>query len=188
MATDQKAGGSIPSGRTSYTRTAYTEDSTFMISNHEKWMERAFLEAERAYQKKEVPVGAVIVFEDKIIGKGYNLIETLQDPTAHAEMLAITAAANYFAHWRLEDTTLYVTLEPCPMCAGAILNSRIPNVVFGAFDPRFGACGSVSNVFENNGLNFPVNVISGVLQTKCESIIRDFFKQLRVSKLEDRRN
>ena len=158
------------------------------MTYHEKWMERAFLEAEKAYNKKEVPVGAVIVFEDKIIGRGHNLTETLQDPTAHAEILAITAAANYLAHWRLEETSIYITLEPCPMCAGAILNSRIPNVIFGAFDSRFGACASVTNVLENNGLNLPVNVITGVLESKCESIIKDFFKKLRGRSFENRKN
>jgi len=158
------------------------------MTYHEKWMEQAFLEAEKAYNKKEIPVGAVIVFEDRVIGRGHNLVETLQDPTAHAEILAITAAANYLAHWRLEDTSLYVTLEPCPMCAGAILNSRIPNIIFGAYDPRFGACGSVTNVLENNGLNLSVNVIPGVLQSKCEPIIKDFFKRLRTSSFEDRNN
>ena len=158
------------------------------MTYHEKWMERAFLEAEKAYNKKEVPVGAVIVFEDKIIGRGHNLTETLQYPTAHAEILAITAAANYLAHWRLDETSIYITLEPCPMCAGAILNSRIPNVIFGAFDSRFGACGSVTNVLENNGLNLPVNVIAGVLESKCESIIKDFFKKLRARSFENRKN
>jgi tRNA(adenine34) deaminase len=153
------------------------------MTYYEKWIEQAFMEAEKAFQKKEVPVGAVIVFEDKIIGRGHNLTETLQDPTAHAEMLAITAAANYFAHWRLDETSIYITLEPCPMCAGAILNSRIPNVIFGALDARFGAGGSVTNVFEKNGLNFPVNVIAGVLQNKCEAIIKDFFKRARTASL-----
>ena len=155
---------------------------------HEKWMHQAFLEAEKAYNKKEVPVGAVIVFEDKIIGRGYNLIETLQDPTAHAEILAITAAANYFAHWRLLETSIYVTLEPCPMCAGAILNSRISNIIFGAYDPRFGACGTVTNVLENNGLNHQVNIFPGFNQAKCESIIKDFFKNLRSNSFENRKN
>ncbi len=151
---------------------------------HEKWIEQAFIEAEKAYQKNEVPVGAVIVFDDKIIGRGHNLTETLQDPTAHAEILAITAAANYLAHWRLDKTAIYVTLEPCPMCAGAILNSRIPEVIFGAFDSRFGAAGSVIDVFKNNGLNFPVKVIPGVLQYKCETLIKDFFTKLRVASFE----
>jgi tRNA(adenine34) deaminase len=146
---------------------------------HEKWMEQAFLEAEKAYQKKEVPVGAVVVCENRVIGRGHNLIETLQDPTAHAEMLAITAAANYLASWRLDDASLYVTLEPCSMCAGAILNARIREVVFGASDPRFGACGSVINLLQNDRLNVSVSIIPGILQTKCESIMKDFFLKLR---------
>jgi len=146
---------------------------------HEKWMEQAFLEAEKAYQKKEVPVGAVIVCENRVIGRGHNLIETLQDPTAHAEILAITAAANYLASWRLENTSLYVTLEPCSMCAGAVLNARISEVVFGASDPRFGACGSVVNILQNERFNLSVRVIPGILQVKCESILKDFFNKLR---------
>ena len=152
---------------------------------HEKWMEQAFLEAEKAYQKKEVPVGAVVVYENRIIGRGYNLIETLQDPTAHAEILAITAAANYLASWRLDDTSLYVTLEPCSMCAGAILNARIREVVFGASDSRFGACGSVVNILKNDRLNSSVIMIPGILQTKCESILKDFFIKVRQRQLND---
>ncbi len=158
------------------------------MNNHVRWMEQAFLEAEQAFKKEEVPVGAVIVFENKVIGRGHNLIETLQDPTAHAEILAITAAANYLGTWRLQNTTIYVTLEPCIMCGGAILTSRIPHVVFGAFDPRLGACGSVSDVFKNNGYNTPVNIIPGILQLKCEAILKDFFKQLRDSNFESRKN
>jgi len=148
---------------------------------HEKWMEQAFFEAEKAYQKKEVPVGAVVVYENRVIGRGHNLIETLQDPTAHAEILAITAAANYLASWRLDNTSLYVTLEPCVMCAGAIINARIREVVFGASDPRFGACGSVVSLLQNERLNSSVAVIPGILQAKCESIIKDFFNKLRKS-------
>lgn len=146
---------------------------------HEKWMEQAFIEAEKAYQKKEVPVGAVVVYENRIIGRGHNLIETLQDPTAHAEILAITAAANFLASWRLDETSLYVTLEPCSMCAGAIFNARIREVMFGASDPRFGACGSVINLLQNERLHSSVNVIPGILQTKCESILKEFFIKLR---------
>jgi len=153
----------------------------YMISYHEKWMEQAFLEAEKAYQKKEVPIGAVIVFEEKVIGRGHNLVETLQDPTAHAEMLAITAAANYLGTWRLNNTCLYVTLEPCPMCAGAILNSRIPNLVFGAYDKKFGACGSVTDAFAGNGLHHSITQQAGVLQPKCEAILKDFFKKIRLN-------
>ncbi len=146
---------------------------------HEKWMEQAFLEAEKAYQKKEVPVGAVVVYENRIIGRGHNLIETLQDPTAHAEILAITAAANYLASWRLDQASLYVTLEPCPMCAGAILNARIQAIVYGAGDPRWGACGSAIDILRNDRLHSAVSVIPGILQARCESILKDFFAKLR---------
>ena len=155
---------------------------------HEKWMEQAFWEAEKAFQKKEVPVGAVVVYENRVIGRGHNLIETLQDPTAHAEMLAITAAANYLAHWRLDDTSLYVTLEPCVMCAGAILNARIKEVIFGASDPRLGATGSVVNLLQNSDLNSSINVIPGILGIKCESILKDFFVKLRNNRLNEAQN
>ena len=147
--------------------------------DHEKWMEQAFIEAEKAYNKKEVPVGSIIVFEDKIIGRGHNLVESLQDPTAHSEMLTITAAANFLASWRLEDTKLYTTLEPCPMCAGAILLSRIPQIIYGASDSKMGACGTVINLLNHNSLNSNVQVIGGILQDKCQSILKSFFEKLR---------
>ena len=152
---------------------------------HEKWMGQAFFEAEKAYQKKEVPVGAVVVYENRVIGRGHNLIETLQDPTAHAEILAITAAANYLASWRLDDTSLYVTLEPCVMCAGAILNARIGEVIFGASDPSFGSAGSVVNLLQNTRLNSSISVIPGILEIKCESILKDFFVKLRKNRLNE---
>ena len=110
------------------------------MTEDERWMDLAFREAEQAYRRKEVPVGAVIVHEHRIAGRGYNQIETLQDPTAHAEMIAITAAATTLGSRRLEGCTLYVTLEPCSMCAGAIVLARIPRLVFGAHDPKAGAC------------------------------------------------
>ena len=149
------------------------------MSDHEMWMEKAFLEAEKAFQKDEIPVGAVIVYEGKIIAEGHNLIETLQDPTAHAEMLAITAAANYLASWRLNDTSIYITLEPCTMCAGAIILSRISNIFYGAKDPRFGACGSVTDVISKNGMNIKIQVVSGILEEKCQSILKTFFEKIR---------
>jgi len=145
----------------------------------EKWMEQALLEAEKAYRKNEVPVGAVVVYENKVIGRGHNLIETLQDPTAHAEILAITAAANFLASWRLDGASIYVTLEPCPMCAGAIMNSRLSEVVFGAFDPRMGACGSVIDIVKEAKLNTGITVVPGILQGKCEAILKEFFKSVR---------
>ncbi len=147
--------------------------------NHDYWMELAFREAQKAYEAKEVPVGAVVVYENRVIGRGHNLIEQLQDPTAHAEMIAITAAAEYLGSRRLEETTLYVTLEPCAMCAGAIVLARIPTLVFGTADPKSGACGSILNVVQEPRLNHRVHVIEGVLQRKCSLILTDFFKKLR---------
>lgn len=147
--------------------------------DHEHWMGQAIREAEKAYQQGEVPVGAVIVYENTIIGRGHNLIETLQEPTAHAEMIAITAAAEYMKSPRLLDTTMYVTLEPCSMCAGAIVLARISQLVFGAVDPKSGACGTLYNIVQDQRLNHRVEVIKGVLENKCAIILSDFFRTLR---------
>ncbi len=148
-------------------------------TDHEYWMEQALREAEKAYDKGEVPIGAVVVFENKIIGKGHNLTEQLQDPTAHAEIIAITAAAEYLGSRRLLDCTLYVTLEPCVMCAGAIVLARIATLVFGAADPKGGACGTLYNIVKDPRLNHRVEVVSGVLENKCSLILSDFFRKLR---------
>lgn len=144
-------------------------------------MQFAIKEAEKALEKGEVPIGAVIVFEDNIIGRGHNLTETLQDATAHAEMIAITAGAASQASWRLDGATLYATVEPCPMCCGAILLSRIVKVVYGTGDPRFGGCGSVPkvNVMSTNPFGPPVQVISGIKQAECQSLLKAFFQKLR---------
>jgi tRNA(adenine34) deaminase len=147
--------------------------------DHERWMEQAIREAEKAYEQGEVPVGAVIVYENAIIGRGHNLIETLQEPTAHAEMIAITAAAEYLKSRRLLDTAMYVTLEPCAMCAGAIVLARISQLVFGAADPKSGACGTLYNIVQDQRLNHQVEVIQGVLENKCAIILSDFFRNLR---------
>lgn len=146
---------------------------------HEYWMSVAFREAEKAYSKGEVPVGAVIVHENQIIGRGHNQIEALQDPTAHAEIIAITAATQSLNSRRLLDTKLYVTLEPCAMCAGAIVLARIPLIVYGTHDPKSGACGSVLNVVQNSKLNHRAEVIAGINQDQCASILTDFFRKLR---------
>ena len=146
---------------------------------HERYMELAFKEAEKAFQKGEIPVGAIVVKDNLIIGKGYNQVESLKDPTAHAEILAITAAANYLESKWLQDCTLYVTLEPCPMCAGAIALARIPTLVFGTFDPKTGACSTLYNIVEDKRLNHKVHVISGVCDTKCQTILKDFFSLIR---------
>jgi tRNA(adenine34) deaminase len=142
-------------------------------------MEQAFQEAEKAFERGEVPIGAVVVAEGRIIGRGHNMVESLQDPTAHAEIIAITAAANYFGSWRLENTTLYVTKEPCPMCAGAIYLARVPHVVYGVSDSRMGACGSTENILQNLKLRSNVALTSGILESKCLVILQAFFHKLR---------
>jgi tRNA(adenine34) deaminase len=142
-------------------------------------MDEALKQARRALDKDEVPVGAVIVQNGRLISRGHNLVESLQDPTAHAEMLAITAAASTTASWRLDDSVLYVTLEPCPMCAGAILMSRIKTLVFGTRDPRYGACGSVLQVVQNDLLDINIEIIEGVLQEACSTLLNEFFEKLR---------
>lgn len=151
------------------------------INQDEFWMREALKEAEKALKKKEVPVGAVVVHQNKIIGKGYNQIETLKDATAHAEILAIGAASNYLDSWRLTDASIYVTVEPCIMCAGAIILSRVDKLVFGAYDPKAGACESLYNLPQDIRLNHQVKIISGVLEEQCKSIIKAFFDRLRKS-------
>jgi tRNA(adenine34) deaminase len=149
------------------------------MTEDERWMESALREAEQALKRKEVPIGAVIVHEGKIIGRGYNQIESLQDPTAHAEMIAITAACAGLGNRRLEGCVLYVTLEPCAMCAGAIVQARIPRVVFGAFDPKAGACGTLYNIVQDDRLNHRVELVNGVSQERCAGLLSDFFKSVR---------
>lgn len=149
------------------------------MTQHEQWMKQALREAERAYEQDEVPVGAVVVHKGKVIGRGHNQIERLQDPTAHAEMIAITAATNHLQSRRLEECTLYVTLEPCPMCAGAIVLSRIPTLVFAAFDPKAGACGTLYNIVHDKRLNHEVHVISGVCDRESEEYLKGFFGRVR---------
>ncbi len=142
-------------------------------------MTRALELAARAYQMGECPVGAVVVDpEGKIIGEGYNLREKLQSPTAHAEILAIEQAAAALGSWRLTGCTLYVTLEPCPMCAGAVMNSRLKRLVYGAFDDKNGACASVVNLFEERFTHIPY-VRSRILLEQCGDILTKFFRELR---------
>jgi len=143
------------------------------------FMYSALQEAEQALLEKEVPVGAVVVKNEMIIGKGYNQVERLKDPTAHAEMIAITAASNHLGNWRLEGCSIYVSLEPCIMCIGAILSSRITELYFAAFDPKFGACGSVHNLAEKSKTNHSVKVYSGIYSEESKSLLMKFFKQTR---------
>lgn len=147
---------------------------------NENWMIFAYREAEKAFEEKETPIGCIIVFENKIIAKSHNQIETLKDPTAHAEILAITSASAYLDSKVLQGCSMYVTLEPCTMCAGAIVLSKLENLFFGAFDPKAGACGSVINITNNKSLNHKVNVFGGILDTECGEILKSFFKVKRV--------
>jgi len=149
------------------------------MQDHVTWMRIALEEAHKAFEKDEVPVGAVVVHEGRVIGRGHNLIESLQDPTAHAEMLAMTAAANALASWRLDQSTLYVTLEPCMMCTGAILLARVPVIVYGAADPRYGACGGRLQLTDGKNLDIQAQVISGILEEPCSLLLKDFFKKIR---------
>jgi tRNA(adenine34) deaminase len=142
-------------------------------------MSAALKEAEEACKTNEVPVGAVIVRNDTIIARAHNQIEMLQDPTAHAEIVAIGAAANHLGTWRLSGCTLYVTLEPCPMCAGAIVLSRLERLVFGAFDPKMGACSTIYNIVQDERLNHRVELISGILEEDSRILLREFFAKKR---------
>ena len=146
---------------------------------HEHWMKFALREAEAARELGETPVGAVIVKDGRIIGRGGNRVATFRDPTAHAEIIAIGAAAETTGYERLVDTTIYVTLEPCPMCAGAIVLARIPFLVYGAVDPKAGAVGSVYDICRDGNLNHRVEVTTGVLASECSGILSGFFRSLR---------
>jgi tRNA(adenine34) deaminase len=145
----------------------------------EYWMQYALVQAEKAYEAEEVPVGAVVVFKNRIIGRGYNQRERLNDPTAHAEIIAITAAANTLEDWRLNDCFLFVTKEPCPMCAGAIVNARFKMVVFGCYDEEAGCCGSLYQLCGDPRFKTKVAVKGGVLEKRSLSLIQDFFKLQR---------
>jgi len=145
----------------------------------EYWMQYALVQAEKAYEAGEVPVGAVVVFKNRIIGRGYNQRERLNDPTAHAEIIAITAAANTLEDWRLNDCFLFVTKEPCPMCAGAIVNARFKMVVFGCYDEEAGCCGSLYQLCGDPRFKTKVAVKGGVLEKRSLSLIQDFFKLQR---------
>ncbi len=148
-------------------------------SDDEKWMIEALKQAWRAFLDDEVPVGAVIVHKGRVIARGYNQVETLKDATAHAEMLTITSAASALENWRLAETTLYCTMEPCSMCAGAILLSRIPKIVYGAKDIRHGANGSWVNLFEQKHPTHSVEVTGGIYEAPSADLLRTFFEKQR---------
>ena len=149
------------------------------MNNNEKFMKEALKEAKKAYEKLEVPVGVLIVKDGKIIARAHNLKETKFDTTKHAEILAIQKASKKLKSWRLVDCEMYVTLEPCSMCAGALINSRIKKVYIGANDEKTGAVGSVFNLLEDYTFNHKVEYEKGILKEECEGIIKQFFKDLR---------
>lgn len=156
---------------------------------HDTFMKEALKEAEKAFQKGEVPVGAVVVFQNKIVARAYNQMEMLYDPTAHAEMIAITQAADFLrsqggAEHRgsLEKASLYVTVEPCPMCAGALVISHCQNLIFAAKDAKAGACGSLYNITQDDRLNHRLNVTSGIMESDAKFLLQEFFKSLRKEK------
>jgi tRNA(adenine34) deaminase len=148
---------------------------------HEAFMRMALAQAQAALEQDEVPVGAVIVHNGRVIGAAYNQREQLRDPTAHAEMIAITQAAQAVGDWRLEGCTLYVTLEPCPMCAGAIVQARIPLVVYGATDPKAGAVKSLYELLSDPRLNHRCQIVPGVLATECGALLTQFFVRQRAA-------
>ena len=145
-----------------------------------RFMYAALQEAERAFDDDEVPVGAVVVHKNKIIGRGYNQVEKLNDATAHAEMIALTSASNHLKSWRLNECSIYVSLEPCIMCTGAMLSSRIENLYYAASDSKFGACGSVHNLAENSKTNHTIKVFSGILAKESEDLLKSFFAKKRL--------
>jgi len=146
---------------------------------HNLYMQEALKEAQKAFAEDEVPVGAVIVYKGRVIARDHNRIERLNDPTAHAEMLVLTSATNYLQAKWLNEASLYVTIEPCSMCAGALVLSRIKNLYFGAKDPKTGACGSVVNIVNNKKLNHRIKVTGGLLKEESSSLLKEFFRKKR---------
>jgi tRNA(adenine34) deaminase len=146
---------------------------------HEYWMAEAIREARKAEEIGEVPIGAIIVRGDEIVGRGYNLRESSLDGTAHAEMIAIREASERLGAWRLLHCRLYVTLEPCPMCAGAIVQCRVPQVIYGAPDPKAGCAGTLMNLLQEPRFNHRTDITAGILQEECASLLTEFFRRLR---------
>jgi tRNA(adenine34) deaminase len=167
------------SHRSEFDEESWLFEDGFGPLGDEYFMRRSLQLAQLAAQQDEVPVGAIVVHANKVIASAYNQREQLADPTAHAEMIAITQAASHLDSWRLVDCTLFVTLEPCPMCAGAILQSRIPRVVFGALDPKAGAVTSLYQLLNDPRLNHRCEVVGGVLALECGKVLTDFFELKR---------
>jgi len=156
------------------------ENPYLNLDEDSRYMAEAIKEAMAALEVDEIPVGAVIVYESKIVGRAHNQRHLLKDPTAHAEMIALTQAAEFAGDWRLTGCTMYVTLEPCPMCAGALVNARLDRLVFGSTDPKAGACGSLYNIVEDNRLNHRMAVVGDFMAEPCRMLLQEFFSSKRV--------
>jgi len=152
----------------------------------EKYMRQAIIQAKKARKLGEVPIGCVIVYKDKVIGRGYNRRKTDKNTLSHAEITAIKKASKFMGDWRLEECTIYITLEPCPMCAGAIVQARIPRCVVGTMNPKAGCAGSVLDLLNCEGFNHQVEFEEGVLREDCKSILQEFFKELRIKLKESK--
>lgn len=148
-------------------------------SPDERFMRLAIDEAIAAGERGEVPVGAIVVHQGRVIGRGHNLRESLNDPTAHAEIIALTAASEAIGDWRLEECDLYVTLEPCPMCAGACVNARVRRIIYGAGDPKAGCCGTLLNIVQDERFNHSCEVVAGLMEQDCGDLLRHFFRARR---------
>lgn len=148
----------------------------------EKYMRAAVQQAKKAYRREETPIGCVIVYEDRIIARGYNKRNWKKNTLAHAEILAINKASKALGDWRLEGCTMYVTLEPCPMCAGAIIQARIPRVVIGSMNPKAGCAGSVMNILQTPGFNHQAEIVCGIMEEECSGLMTSFFRELRLKK------
>ena len=152
------------------------------MKDHNYYMEMALEEARRAYEKGEVPIGAVLVVDGEVVARGHNTREETQQALNHAEMIAIKKACEKQGFWRLDNSYLYTTIEPCVMCSGAIVQARVENVIYGAKDPKYGCCGSCMDLVSDNKFNHQATVISGVLEDECSLLMKNFFKELRENK------
>lgn len=150
--------------------------------DYEYYMKEAILQARKALQINEVPIGAIIVYKDEIIARGYNMRNTLKNVLGHAEIIAINEASKYIGDWRLEECEMYITLEPCPMCAGAIVQARIPKVIFGARNAKAGCAGSILNLLQQDKLNHQVEIVEGILADESSKMLKDFFREFRKNK------
>ncbi len=158
------------------------------MKTDEKYMKEALKQADKAYRLGEVPIGCVIVYQDKIIGRGYNKRKTKKTTLAHAELVAIEKASRAMGDWRLEDCTMYITLEPCQMCSGAIVQARIKRVVVGTMNPKAGCAGSILNLLQMEEFNHQVELTTGILEKECQEILQRFFQELRVRIKEERQS